>query len=266
MTTEKKVIRPSSLPTLATCPHQWYKEHIEEADEPTYNSIAAVGSAIHKQAEIYWATCILAKQKLPVSIDQQIYAATKEFERIEAEENMKWNADHSISDVNRQIKTGVETYCSEAIPQMEIPLAVELQLRMEVEHPTISAIQGTIDCLYPTHIVDIKTRSGTRKKSASEFWMQQSAYVMLAKENGYSADSCFIHQIMLEKGILHNDEVNLNIPAVKYMINHVLERLRMVEDGVPAEMLFPGNAGPRNFLCSNKWCDQFKKGCRFVAG
>ena len=164
----------------------------------------------------------------------------------------------------KQIETGVRTYCDEAIPNMEIPLAVELQLRMEIDHPTISAIQGTIDCLYPTHIVDIKTRSGTRKKSASEFWMQQSAYIMLAKENGYSAESCHIHQIMLEKGLLHNDEVNLNIPAVKYMINHLLKRLEMVNDGVPAEMLFSGNAGPRNFLCSRKWCDQYEKGCKFV--
>ena len=269
MTREKRVIRPSSIPLLTTCAWQWYQEHIEGV-EGMYNSSAAVGTSVHSVAEKYWNEAISAGEKPPTDpsrITQLIAYGIEQFDELLKAEQINWGENHSLAIAYSQIETAVRAYFNGIVPDMEIPLAVEKKFEVEIkDHPFISAVAGTIDYLYPEKIVDIKTRSGNRKKTVNTFSLQQSVYVWLAQQNGYvGVDSGYIHQIMIDKGDVHNDRVWINTKQIEYIINNILKRLKAVDEGLPVDIAFPGNSGPNNFLCSSRWC-QHHPTCKFAQG
>ena len=257
------VLRPSSLPTLLNCPKRWYEEFLSQHTPTAHPSAAAVGTAVHKAAETYWRLCIKSGEKLPFDTQLMTHIAQKEFESIEADPGLNWMADHTMTVAMEQIAIGVDAYAKSIVPTTEVPLAVETRVEKKIDHPVISAISGTIDSIYPNRIVDIKCRMGKRKKNTSEFTLQQSVYVMLARHAGYDIKESCIHQLLLESGVVHNEECFINIPKVEYIISNLLERLAAVKDGLSPDIAFSGNSN--QYLCNKKWCPYWS-GCRFARG
>ena len=257
------VIRPSSLATMLMCPARGYRDFLAQHQPTAHPSAAAVGTCVHKAAETYWNMCITAKQKLEFDEQLMIHIAQKEFEAIEADPGLNWMADHTMPIAMEQIAVGVQAYGRAIVPTTEIPLAVEVRVEKKIDHPVVSAISGTIDSIYPDHIVDIKCRMKNRKKNTSEFTIQQSIYVMLARHAGYEIKESKIHQILLGNGVVHNEDCFINLPKVEFIISNLLERLEAVHNGLSPEVAFSGNSD--HFLCNKRWCDYWES-CHFARG
>ena len=264
-TQTKRIIRPSSLPTLMYCPRRWWLDFISQGETSAHPSAAAVGTAVHKAAELYWSMALAnGGEKMDVDISALIYAAQQRFREIESTDGLNWAEDHTMDIALSQIEAGVKVYHDKVIPMTQVPLAVEQKVSWEIDHPMVSAVSGTIDSIYPDHIVDIKCRMGARKKNTSEFSLQQSTYVMLAQKNGYpGVRSSQIHQILLQNSALHNEDCFIHISKVEYLIDILLKQLQMVYEGASPEVVFSGN--PNQYLCNKKWCDYWEN-CRFARG
>ena len=257
------VIRPSSLATMLLCPARGYKEFLSQHQPTAHPSAAAVGTCVHKAAETYWKLCIKAQEKLEYDTQLMTHIAQKEFESIEADPGLNWASDHTMTIAMEQIAIGVDAYGKSIVPTTDIPLAVEMRVEKKIDHPVVSAISGTIDAVYPDHIVDIKCRMKNRKKNTSEFTIQQSIYVMLARHAGYEIKESKIHQILLGNGVVHNEDCFINIPKVEFIISNLLERLEAVHNGLSPDVAFSGNSD--HFLCNKRWCDYWE-GCHFARG
>ena len=261
--TKKRILRPSSIIGALNCPARWYLDFLAQDEPSKHPSAALVGTSVHKAAETYWRLCIAMKEKIPFDFQQLEFAAIKEFQIIEATDGVNWAQDHSMTQAIEQIKLGVKMYGEQIVPNVDVPLGVELRIEKPIDHPVISHIAGTIDAVYPDHIVDIKCRMGNRKKNTAEFTLQQTVYVMLARFAGHDIRESRIHQLLLKSGVVHNEDCFINMPRVEYVISNLLERLEAVHNGLSPDIAFSGNSN--YFLCSGKWCDYWN-GCKFARG
>lgn len=261
---QKIVIRPSSLNTYISCPHQWYQTYILKQPSKQ-NARALVGTGVHKAVEVMWQECITHKVKTS-NTAMMLDAGIDEY-KTEIKNTEDAGKEIVFDDINDYtaldlIKGGVNAFVSDILPYTDIPEKVEIKLTKSINHKYVSAITGTIDYLRDNTIADIKTSK--RKIQPSNYILQQSVYKMLAEENNYDIEHVHIQGVVFNKTktVGSIDTLTPDISQVKYIMNNLLAKLDLVDQGANPAVVFSGN--PKHYLCSEKYCSQYP--CSFVTG
>lgn len=249
----KITIRPSSLSTYINCPKKWYDTYIL-GTPGTYNSRAALGTAIHAGIEHMWNESIKAKEKIIKPKD--MYELGIDSLRDSATRNMQYKEGETLNSLEQELQKGLIAYIEDIVPFADIPQAVELRLSFKVNNPYVEEVAGTLDYLGKNSLADVKTSA--RKINVYNYILQQSIYKWLAEENGYTINNCSIQGVILGKTKVYGEMYQLpdNIPQAKKIINNLLGRLQELDKGrVDPDILFPGN--PSYFLCSKAYCSSY---------
>ena len=259
----KITIRSSSLGAYVSCPKQWYETYVL-GKTTIPNARALVGTSIHSGAEVMWNEAIRTGKKDP-NITMMTDAAVQSYDTKvkEAEGQLVYDEDVNDNFYRDTIVKGTKAFVSDIVPFTKIPLAVEKKLSVDIQHPMVEAITGTLDYLGTETIADIKTSK--RKVVAQSYKLQQSMYKHLAQINGYDVKRNFIQGIVLAKTKVAGgiDELTTNVAQAKFITNNLLDKLEAVYSGVDPDILFQGN--PKHYLCSAKYCSLYSK-CSFING
>jgi len=245
------VIRPSSVDSFQQCSYQWAKVFLE-GRMSIPSSRAAIGTAIHKGVEVFWAEAIQRGIKDPNS-DMMYDAGIEAFKEEAKKEGMSYNEGETVDTCNKEIVAGTQAFIDDLVPFLDIPTAVEERFTIDISgHPIVKAISGTVDYIAPGRIDDVKTSK--RKPTVANFVTQQSIYKLLAEENGHPVNHSMIQAVVLKKvPDCHILELEPNIDQAKYLVNHMLDTIRVAAaDIVPIETLFHCNT--KYYLCSPKYC------------
>lgn len=260
--TDKMVIRPSSLDTFFGCSHQWYRVFVLGQTSMT-NNRAAIGTAIHKGAEVLWSESMKTKKKDP-NVPKLIDAAIAEFAEEDKKHDVQYGEGEDINTSNAEIIKGVEAFVEDIVPFTAIPDKVEQRYTIDIDnHPLVKAVSGTVDYLSDTTMADIKTSK--RKPTPASYEVQQSVYKMLVVESGQPVERNLIQGVVLKKAtegtIL---EAPTNLEKAKYLVNNLLDVTELLHtDKIDPNVLFRGN--PKHHFCSPKFC-AFYNDCKFVKG
>ena len=253
-------IRPSSIDTFYNCSYQWAKVFLE-GKSSIPNARAAIGTAIHKAAEVMWTEAIETRSK-DTNLTKMREAALQEFDLVKHDLQFDDGEDENTAAV--EIIKGTDTFVEDIAPFSEIPIAVEQYLEIAITgHPLVRAIGGTVDYITSSSIADLKTSK--KKATVANYNTQQSTYKLLALENGYNIKHNLIQNVVLtKKAVGQILPMNVNMDQSKMMINRLLDTVELfTEDRVPSEILFRGN--PKYYLCSEKYC-AFYNDCPYVKG
>ncbi len=254
------IIRPSSIDTFYNCSYQWAKTFLEGVPSIPGNR-AAMGTAIHKAAQVTWESSIKA-QKKDLNATQAKDAAVAEYEE-ELKKGVQFDDGETKDSSIKEILLGTEAYLSDIAVYVPIPVAVEQRFTIDIDHSLVKAISGTVDYITKDTISDIKT--GKRKATTSNYTTQQSVYKMLAMANGVDVKHNTIQNVVLkaspEGSVL---PMETDVEQGKALVNTLLDTLDVaMQDKIPLEVLFRGN--PRYMLCSNKYCNLYSV-CPYVNG
>lgn len=244
------VIRPSSIDTSMQCGYQWAKVFLEGVNTIP-SSRAAIGTGIHKGAEIFWTEAIATRIK-DANFDMMTDAGIESF-REEKQKGMRFDDGEDSNTCEKEIVSGTRAFIDDLVPFLDIPQAVEHRFTVPISgHPIVASISGTVDYLIEGRIDDVKTSKKT--PVASGYKVQQSTYKYLAEANGHKITRNMIQGVVLTKvpkGTLL--ECETNVEQAKYFINTLLDKIKVVaEDIVPAETVFGCNT--KYYLCSPKYC------------
>lgn len=242
-------IRPSSLGGFLGCAWQWKLVHLD-GKRSIPSARAAVGTSIHKAAEIMWTEAIeTGKKDLNVSKAQDI--AAEEFKRLAAEDDLQYEEDMIPITASGLAAEGAKVFMQDIAPSTDIPDAVEKRYSIEFPEDDIQ-IAGSIDYVKGNIIGDIKTTK--RKPSMDHYMLQQGAYAVLRDANGEPTDVSRIQAIVFTKEPYGTElSLSLNKLYSKYTINSIIEKvMTWREDKVPPELLFSPN--PSWYLCDKKYC------------
>ena len=187
-------IRPSSVETFFGCSYQWAKTHLEGVNTIP-NSRAAIGTAIHAGVEAMWVESISSKKKNPNKSMMTDAAIDKWKEEIH--DGVKYGDNENESSCAAEIVKGTEAFIEDIVPFSSIPNSVEAFYKVDIDHPVISEIGGTVDYITDDTIADVKTSK--RKSSAEKHTIQQSLYKYLANANGLNIKHNLIQQVVLKK-------------------------------------------------------------------
>jgi hypothetical protein len=162
-----------------------------------------------------------------------------------------------------EIIKGTEAFVEDIVPFTQIPNAVETFFKVDIEHPMVSELGGTVDYISDDTIADIKTSK--RKSGPEGHTIQQSLYKYLANANGAGVEHNLIQQVVLKKqpegAIL---QLEADIPQAKYLVNTLLDTLELVyRDIAPIETLLRPN--PKHVFCSEKFCAHYRT-CPAIKG
>lgn len=258
---DKITIRPSSIDTFLQCPQQWKRVFIDgETSIP--GARAAIGTAIHKAAEIIWTDAMQTRKK-DANLSAATDAAMEAFKE-EEQKGLQYDKDENRGTASVEIVKGTEAFVDDIVPYASIPTGVEKRYTVEIpNHPIVEAISGTVDYIANDVIADIKTSK--RKPTVANYKTQQSVYKILANKNGANVKYNQIHGVVLKKApegtIL---EADIDEVQAKATVNTLLETLEIYhEDRINPDILFRGN--PKYYLCSPKYCAFYNK-CKFVKG
>lgn len=261
---EKIIIRPSSLASFVSCPRQWYYTFIKGV-VTIPSARAAIGTGIHAGVEVMWKEAIKTNDKEKPNISTMTDAAIEAYDKEvkKADGRMDYGSDLDDNTSRNSVVKGTNAFVTDILPFTPIPISVEKRLTLPIKHCLVSEIGGTIDYLGDNTIADIKTSK--RKVVPQSHVLQQSVYRLLAERNGYQIKHSLIQGVVLAKtktvgGI---DELQANIPQVKFIIKNLLARLKALYSGTDPELLFPGN--PKHYLCSDQYCN-LRSTCPFVHG
>jgi hypothetical protein len=255
------VIRPSSVDTFLQCSYQWAKVFLEGVNTIPGNR-AAIGTGIHKGAEVMWSDAIKTGKKdtnLTMITDAAVQAYEEEFAK-----GVQLDDGESKSGSVDEVVAGSRAFVSDIAMFTPIPKAVEIRATIEISgHPIVKAVSGTIDYLGKDNISDLKTSK--RKPTPANYTTQQSIYRMLAESEGHAVNYNTIQGVVLKaspEGLIM--PIETNVPQAKQIVNNMLDVLEIaVQDKVPLETLFRGN--PKYYLCSNKYCSLYNT-CPYVKG
>jgi hypothetical protein len=256
-------IRPSSIDNFVNCPLQWAKVFLEGRTSIP-GARAAIGTSIHKAAEVLWSEAI-KQGKVDDNVEKLTDAAVEEFAEIEKKDKLYYDPQEDTNTAQDTIVKGVRAFVEDIVPFTPIPLAVEQFLEIPISgNPIINAIGGTIDYLTDTVVADVKT--SRRKAVMHHYTTQQSVYKYLAQSHGYNIEHSLIQNVILRKtsteGLI--GELTPNVEQAKFIVNKMLETMEIVEAGtIPLNVLFRGN--PKYYLCSEKYCAFFNE-CDWVKG
>lgn len=254
-------LRPSSIDTFFQCPYQWGKVFLEGISTIP-SARAAVGTAIHRAAEVMWLEA-MQSQKIEPNLSMMTDAAVEAWKE-ETQKGVSYDEDDNENVCLKEIVAGSNIYAEDIAPFAQIPYAVEEFLSVPIKHPLVKEVGGTIDYRAKNTIADIKTSK--KKPTASNYRTQQSIYKYLANANGKDVSVNLIHGIVLkqkpEGTIIPAD---INVEQAKSLVNMVLDTLEIVsKDIMPVEVLLRPN--PKYYLCSPKYCSLYGKNCPATCG
>lgn len=255
------VVRPSSLDSFVSCPRQWALTFLAGNESMTAFR-AAIGTAIHKGAEVAWNHAIDKGMKDGITLDDIIQASKDEYDNLHLADKISYGAGETKIIAEKDIIAGCKAFFEDIYFQVSIPEKVEAKLEVEVENPLISKVAGTLDYLSNSTVADLKTSK--RKVSPSRYKLQQSVYKWLALQNDYDIKYSEIHCIVLNKnpyGDIYDCEID--VPVAVAIIKKLLETVEIAyKDIVPLDILFRAN--PKHYLCSEDYC-AFYYDCPFTS-
>lgn len=253
-------IRPSAVESFYGCAFQWGKVFLEGRTSIP-NSRAAIGTAIHAGVEAMWTEAINSGKKEP-NLSMMTDAAMESWTE-ETKEGIQYGTGEDQGSCAVEIIQGTETFVEDIVPFTRIPKAVEEFFKVELSHPLVAEIGGTVDYITDDTIADVKTSK--RKSGPDGHTVQQSIYKYLANENGHNIEHNLIQQVVLKKqpegAIL---KLEADIPQAKWLVNNMLNTLELVnKDIVPIETILRPN--PKHIFCSERFC-AFYRECPAVKG
>lgn len=261
--TDKIIIRPSSLGTFVSCQRQWYETFIL-GNKTIPNARAAIGTGVHAGAEVMWREAMQSKKKKPnltamLDASMDAYNATVK----EADGEMTYDEGANDDTCRATIRKGVQAYVDDITPFVDIPTAVETRFTVEVDHPMVESVSGTVDYLRGDTLADIKTSK--KKIVPQSHVLQQSTYAMLVQASGQPVNNTLIQGVVFTSKETTGSisRLDANIAQAEYILNMMLKKLEALHKGVDPDLLFTGN--PKNYLCSEKYCSQFFT-CPYTTG
>lgn len=266
MIDKKITLRPSSLPTFISCPYQWYNVFILGKTTIT-NSRAAIGTAVHKGAELLWSEAIETGKiddNISKLTDAAMEAYKEEEERAEDRGGIQYGEGEDRIAAELDIIKGTNAFVEDIVPFTDIPDGVEKRLSIAIDNPIIKEVAGTIDYIQGDTIADIKTSK--RKIIPASYTLQQSTYKLIAKDNGINVSRNLIQGVVFNKTKTVGTilEMDAHEEQAKYIINSLLDTVGVLaEDKIDPKVLFRGN--PKHYLCSHKYCSLHST-CPFVNG
>jgi len=250
-------IRPSAVNSFYSCAFQWGKNFLEGAPSHT-NSRAAIGTSIHAAVEELWTDAIATGSK-DANITKMTEAAMEAWKE-ETHDGVRFDEGETHGTAAVEILRGAEAFVEDIVPFTVIPDAVEEFYKIDLDHPLVSELGGTVDYITSDTIADVKTSK--RKINAQGHSTQQSIYKYLAQANGVDVKHNLIQGVVLKKSGAEGSILSLeaNIPEAKARINMMLDTLDVVyKDVAPIETILRPNPG--HYLCSPKFCAFYGKSC-----
>lgn len=256
-------IRPSSIDNFCNCSYQWGKTFLEGLSSIP-NARAAIGTSIHKGAEVFWQDAMRTGKK-DTNFELLADAAVEAWKE-ETHDGVKFDDGEDHNTAIKEIVRGTEAFVTDIAEFTPIPNVVEHFLKIDLSHPLVKELGGTIDyyCRDQQALADVKTSK--RKPTVSNYTTQQSVYKMLAEANDMPVKHNLIQSIVLGKTSADGSVVALtpNMDQAKYLVNNMLDTLEVVsKDIMPIHYLLRGN--PKYYLCSEKYCAHYAT-CPFVKG
>lgn len=257
-------IRPSAVADFYGCAYKWGKTFLEGNTYPT-NSRAAIGTSIHAGVEHMWKT----SQKtgdVTIDRDDMIGAALLALKEEMSERDVTFGANETVATGTTEIIKGLDAFVEDIVPFTPIPDEVESFFKIDIDHPIVAELGGTLD--YLSHadggvIADVKTSK--RAAGVEGHVIQQSIYKYLVEANGIPVSTNLIQQVVLKKqpegAILTLDT---DVELVKFLINGMLDTLDLVaKDVAPIHVLLRPN--PKHMYCSEKFCGEYNT-CPAIKG
>lgn len=256
-------IRPSAITSFYGCAFQWAKRFLEGEPQGPSGARASIGTGIHSGAEAFWKEVTPTGDREKYSLSAITDAAVESF-REDIKDGVLYDDGENENTAIKEIASGVEAFADDIGQFVLIPDFVEEYFEVEIDHPLVVAVGGTIDYLARTTLADIKTSK--RKVSAQSHVVQQSTYRYLAEANGHIITNNAIQGVVLKKSGADGMVMPLetNVEQAKFLINGILDRIDLaLIDAAPLHVLFPGNPG--YMFCSPKYCERYDT-CPFVKG
>ena len=242
-------IRPSAVDGFFGCAFQWGKVFLE-GKTSIPSARAAIGTAIHAAVEEGWKES-MEKGDKSFNLSSIIDAGMESWKE-ETQKGVQYGKDEDEKSCMKEILVGTECFVEDIVPFSEIPIGVETFYKVDIDHPLVSEVGGTIDYETASTVGDVKTSK--RKPSPGNYRTQQSTYKFLAKANGRDIKRNIIQGVILKKqpeGVILPLEANEQ--ESKDLINIMLDTLRLVaEDKMPIELLLRPN--PKYTFCSQAFC------------
>lgn len=243
-------IRPSAVENFYSCAFQWGKVFLEGVNTIP-NSRALIGTSIHAAVEQMWTESIASNKKEP-NLSAMTDAAMMTWAE-EAKEGVSFDEGETHGTAAKEIINGTESFIEDIVPFTKIPDAVEEFYKIDIDHPLVSEMGGTVDYITKDTIADVKTSK--RKVSAAKHSTQQSIYKYLANANGLNIEHNLIQAVVLKKSGCEGSILKLepNVDEAKARVNIMLDTLDLVyKDVAPIETILRPNPG--HYLCSPKYC------------
>jgi hypothetical protein len=254
-------IRPSAVDGFYQCSYQWGKTFLEGVRSMP-SSRAAIGTSIHAAVETLWTDAI-ATGKKDANISKLTDAAMDAWKE-ESAHGMNFNDGENDKTAAVEIINGTQAFIDDIVPFTPIPVAVEQFFKIDIDHPLVSELGGTVDYISKDTIADVKT--STRKPTPANYTTQQSIYKYLAQANGVDVKHNLIQGVVLGKRDVTGMILDMptDVPQAKNLVNGMLDTLDLIaKDIVPIETILRGN--PKYYLCSNKYCALYND-CPWVKG
>lgn len=253
-------IRPSAVDSFFQCSYQWGKTFLEGVSSIP-NSRAAVGTSVHKAAEVFWQDAIETGKK--DANYSKLADASMEAWKEETKKGMQYGDGETEGSCTAEILKGTEVFVEDIAEYTRIPNAVEKYFEIPIKHELVESLGGTVDYINDTTIADLKT--GKRKAVPKNYSTQQSIYKMLATENGVDVKTNLIQNVIFTK--VPKGEIlamPTDVTQAKLLINTMLDTLDLVlKDVAPIEQILRGN--PKYHFCDEKYCAHYNN-CPFVSG
>lgn len=258
---EDITLRPSSVDSFFQCSYQWGKTFLEGITTIP-GSRAAIGTAIHRGAEVYWSEA-MERGDVDDNLSKLTDAAMEAW-KDETKDGVNYNDGETEGSCAKEIISGTQTFVEDIAPYAQIPDFVEERFSVDLDHPLVKRLSGTVDYMSRSTIADLKTSK--RKPSPPNYTTQQSIYKYLAIANGHDIKHNLIHGVVLKakpEGMILPMEAN--VPQAKALVNNILDTLDVVwADKVPIETILRPN--PKYYLCSPKYCSLYGNGCPATSG
>lgn len=254
-------IRPSAVVGFYSCSYQWGKTFLEGV-KSIPGARASIGTSIHAGVEQLWTEALVTGKK-DANLSKLTDAAMEAWKE-DTHDGVNFDDGEDANTAAVEIVKGIEAFTEDIVPFTQIPMAVEEFYKVDIEHPLVAEMGGTVDYITKDTIADVKTSK--RKIAASGHVVQQSIYKYLAQANGVDVKHNLIQGVVLGKREVSGSILTLesDVPMAKGLVNGMLDTLDLIaKDVAPIHHILRGN--PKHYLCSNKYCALHAE-CPFVNG
>jgi hypothetical protein len=268
--TAEITIRASQLSAYPDCNRRGaarlFRQEIEAAGfklrSPPRGVVAAIGTAVHRAAEIALGEKARTGELPPASIATDCAAQTLSEQLAEG---VAFDATtQTRAEASRQTVGMARTYHRVIAPDVQ-PIIVEERLEAEVSPGLILSGKPDIIAREPKGLRDLKT--GARHPGSNA--PQIGGYSLLARSHNLDIETASIDFIRrVGPKTLQPDPVSKPVPiaaaetAAVNIIRRIDQDLRVFRHGDPVRRILPGDpwafqANPQSNLCSPKWCSAF---------